>query len=293
MTTPHIGYKRMVVGLPQSSVQSGAVATVADLAELLRMDVLATFVTEATLPSLAASTAVRELRGASQGWQTIDPLQLNLEFDRAAAAARRSFTEATRNLSVNASFDVISAAELATSLIRTDDMVAIIEPSHPGERVTRQFTCLLDAATQIARAILIVPKRLIRTSGPVMALASDPEDASIEVGLKIAAALNEQLLLVTPRAWPSDENTAAAAERLGVQLKRMIADDFLKRALSLAEPLPAQERLRVVTRKLVQDDLQKLFSMLRGIPLLMVGAEGTEAAAVRRDSVLAESSERA
>ena len=42
-----------------------------------------------------------------------------------------------------------------SSLIRAGDIVAIIEPSHPGERITRQLIGPLNAAFDTAAAILV------------------------------------------------------------------------------------------------------------------------------------------
>jgi len=62
MTSPRIGFKRMVVGLPQSMANRAAVETALDLAEFLNIELLATFVADPTLPTLAGLSGARELR---------------------------------------------------------------------------------------------------------------------------------------------------------------------------------------------------------------------------------------
>ncbi len=157
------------------------------------------------------------------------------------------------------------------SLIRPDDIVAIIEPSHPGERITRQFTALLDAALEAARAVLILPRRLVRTAGPIMALAAAADDASIPVALEIAAALKEDLIAVGAAPPPA---ILADAEKRGVRVQQSATAGLLAKAAEIvASPLSARERLRVATRAGLPVDTGELFSMLRGVPLLVVTSD--------------------
>ena len=160
---------------------------------------------------------------------------------------------------------------MVASLIRSDDIVAIIEPSHPGETVTRQFTGLLDAAFASAGAVLVVPTRIARTTGPIMVTASDPEEPSIRAALAVAAALNERLIVVTPPGTRLPIEVLAEAEQLGVLVEH-IASSGLRAEASLAVPALArlQERLRIVTRDVLTDWSPRLFSSLQGIPLLVI-----------------------
>ena len=68
-------FRRMVVGLPQSTASNAAVEAAADLAEFLQIELHATFVADPTLLELAGSQSVRELRTLGQGWQSIDLAQ--------------------------------------------------------------------------------------------------------------------------------------------------------------------------------------------------------------------------
>jgi len=271
-------FERMVVGLPQGMGNQPAVEAAADLAEFLHIELLATFVADATLCALA-ELPVRELRTLDQGWQAIDVAQITRDIDHATAGARRRFAESVKSRTIKTSFDVISGAQVMASLIRADDIVAIIEPTHPGERITRQFTGLLDAVFETAAAILVVPRRIARTSGPIMAVASGAEDASIRVALEIAAALNERLIVLT---WPGallSPEILADAEQLGVQVEQIAAGGAAANAPAPA-PLSSRskERLRVVTRSRRSDDAHRLFSTLHGVPLLVIEPEQAELA---------------
>ena len=96
---------------------------------------------------------------------------------KAAIVARWRFAKSVKNRSVKTSFDVVGGAEVIASLIRSDDIVAIIEPTHPGERITRQFTSLVHAAFETAAGNPHSPTAdRTRATGPIMAVAADPGD---------------------------------------------------------------------------------------------------------------------
>lgn len=270
MSNPGVGFKRMVVGLPQGLANQAAVDATADLAEFLHIELLATFITDATLPTLAGLSAVRELRTLDQGWQAIDRAQITRDIDRAISIARRRFAESVRSRAMKTSFDVLTGAEAIASLIRADDIVAVIEPAHPGERITRQFTGLLEAAFEMAGAVLVVPRRIARATGPIVTVAYEFEDAGIRAALQIAAAFKERLVVVTAAGMRPPLKVLADAEQLGVQVEHIAGSGPLADASSLAGSARFRERLRVLSRSVLTDDAAGLFSSLQGIPLLVI-----------------------
>ncbi len=271
MSSPRIGFKRMLVGLPQGMANPASVEAAVDLAEFLQIELLATFVADASLLELAGLTAARELRTLDQEWQPLELARISRDLKSAAGVARRRFADSVKSRTIKTSFDVVAQAQMVASRIRADDIVAIIEPSHPGETITRQCTGLLDAAFASAGAVLVVPTRIARTTGPIMVTASDPEEPSIRAALAVAAALKERLIVVTPPGTRLPIEVLAEAEQLGVLVEH-IASGGLRAEASLAVPALArlQERLRIVTRDVLTDWSPRLFSSLQGIPLLVI-----------------------
>lgn len=283
MNGARMGFKRMVVGLPQGLANQAAVDMAADLAEFLHIELLATFIADSALNALAGLSGARELRTLDQGWQPINVAQIMRDIDRAAILAHWRFAASVRSRAIKTSFDVVTGAEVLASLIRADDIVAIIEPTHPGERITRQFTGLLEAAFAMAGAVLVVPRRIVRTAGPIVTVASNSEDPGIRAAMEIAAAVKERLVVVTGAGMRLPIKVLAEAERLGVQVEH-IAGSGLPADASLPAPASArlQERLRVLSRGVLTDDAHRLFSSLQGIPLLVIEPGRAEAAAERK-----------
>lgn len=264
-------FKRMLVGLPQGLADQAAVEAAVQLAESLRIELLATFVADSTLRALAELPAVRELQTWGQQWQPLEPGRLSQDLEQAAIVARWHFAESVKNRTVRTRFDVVTGAEVIGSLIRSDDIVAIIEPTHPGERITRQFTGLVDAAFATAAGILAVPRRIVRVTGPVMVVAAAPDDPTIGIALEIAAALKERLLVLTRPGTALSPESQINAQKLGVQLEQIafsgpeVDASALRRVSALSK-----ERLRIMARSELPEQAVQLFSMLGGVPLLAV-----------------------
>ncbi len=266
--SPPLAFKRMVIGLPQSLANQAAVNAIADLAEFLNIELLAALIADSSLHAIAGLSSVRELRIPDHGWRPIDWPQMTRDIDHAISLARQRFADAVKSCTVRTSFDVVAGTQIMASLIRPDDIVAIIEPSHPGETITRQFSALLDATLEAARAVLILPRRIARTAGPIMALAITDDDPGIPVALEIAAALKENLIVVGATPSPA---ILADAERLGVRVHQTAAAGLLAEATEIVTaPSRPRERLRVATRAGLPADASELFSMLHGVPLLVV-----------------------
>src|SRR3974390_294285 len=86
-------FSRMVLGLPQSRADYAGVRATAELAELLGLNLVATFVEDASLVEMASLPGMRELRPLGGGWRPIELSQLTRELERAAQAAQRLFVE--------------------------------------------------------------------------------------------------------------------------------------------------------------------------------------------------------
>lgn len=269
-------FKRMVVGLPQSLPNYGACNAAADLAERLNIQFLAALIADSSVRALVDSPAARELRLVEKNWQTIDRLHLLEDIESAATIARRRVAESTQGRSLDVRFEIIQV-DAVGPLIRADDLVVVIDPAHPAERITRQFTCLLDAAVRTAAAVLVLPTQAGRTAGPVVALATSSQDPSLRIGLQVAFALRERLIVELSQGFQLSSDLLLDAERLGVPVEQRPVMPLTPHASAMALSSDRlNERMRVVTHSRTLDEITRLFWTARGIPLMIIHPDGME-----------------
>lgn len=260
----------MVVGLPHGLTHRAGIEAAAELAEWLEIELLATFVADSALPALAAMPGLRELRTLEQEWQSIDAERMSRDIEQAVALARRHFAESVSSRAIKTGFDVLTSAEAIGSIIRPDDILVIIEPAHPAERIARQFTELLDVAFSIAGAALFIPKRITQTAGPIVTEVSGPEDPGIRVALQVAAASGERLIVVGPSETGRPIELPAELKQRGVEI------EYVAGALPWGDkslpgrPGRLRPRLRIAFRGTISGDAHSLFSSLQGTPLLLI-----------------------
>jgi hypothetical protein len=270
-------FKRMVVGLPQSLPNYGACNVAADLAERLNIQFLAAFIADASVRALVDSPAARELRLPERNWQTIDRSRMLEDLESAATIARRRVAESTQGRSLDARFDIIEDVDAIGPFIQADDLVVVIDPAHPGERITRQFTCLLDAAVRTAAAVLVLPAHVGRTAGPVVAFATGSQDPSLRIGLQVASALQERLIVEVAEGLPLSSDMLLDAQRLGVRVEQVPAMPPTPHASAMAVSFDRlNERMRVVTHSRTPDEIARLLWMARGIPLMIIHPDRVE-----------------
>jgi hypothetical protein len=272
-----IAFKRMILGWPQSQADYPLVDATVKLAELLRLHLLATFADDRSLMHVAGLPFVRELRPLGAGWHSFDVGQLAAELERSSAIAHRLFDQVVRNCTVEASFRVErgTAADIVASLATAEDIVVVIEPSNPAERVTQQFTRLIEAAFRAAASVMIVPSRIARRSGPIVAVASAPEDPSIRAAAGFASMTREKLIVMGPsERLGSSASFAAEIEAAGGRIEFVPTPTS---AAQLAADLRRwDERLLVMSRGLLDNPQVSILASLRSVPVVVMEPAGPD-----------------
>lgn len=137
--------------------------------------------------------------------------------------------------------------------------------------------CLLDAAVRTAAAVLVLPAHVGRTAGPVVAFATGSQDPSLRIGLQVASALQERLIVEVAEGLPLSSDMLLDAQRLGVRVEQLPAMPPTPHASAMAVSFDRlNERMRVVTHSRTPDEIARLLWMARGIPLMIIHTEGVE-----------------
>jgi hypothetical protein len=267
-------YRRLVLGL-QPSVPDDTMRIAVELADLLHLDLLGLLLEDTSLRDLANIPFAREFRPLGGGWHSIDLDRLSRDFELAARNIERMFTEAAKHIATSYQFDVARGPMTKTiaSISRTDDIIMIVEPLSQAERASQQFSWLLQAAFRSAGAVMLVPPQIIRTKGPVVAIAAMPDDPSVHAAAAIAIAAKEELVIIEADGLDADAPLISTlATDTGLTIKRVAAT-------KIALPDPAtcaqafrqmQERLVVMTRGVFDDGVASAIAAARRVPVLVI-----------------------
>ncbi|MDR3466854.1 MAG: hypothetical protein P4M07_13005 [Xanthobacteraceae bacterium] len=252
-----------------------------ELALLLNLDLLGLFVEDSGLRDLAGNPFAREFRPLNGGWHALDIDRLSSDLELAARGAARLFADAVRRLSTRSRFEVVRGptAQTISALSQGGDIMLVVEPTGVAERIAQQLSWSADAAFRSVAAVMLVPRRVARNVGPVIAIAASPLDPSIDAAAGIAAAAKEQLVVVRLHDGTIDDaRLDAIAAESGLAIRQIAA---ARGAQSDAAALAAllgglQERLIVVTRNKVDREVVAALAATRHIPVLVIGPAESE-----------------
>lgn len=250
-------FRRMVLALTHSRLDTRGIDVLSELAEMLQLEIEGALLEDPGLRGLPGHAFVRELRPLGAGWQPLDPLRLAAEMEQAAEAMRRRLAAVFERRRLKARFETVrdGAQALMRSLVQAHDILVLIAPADPAELVSPHFATLAELAFADAPTMLLVPSRVLRTRGPVVALAAGPDDTSVAVAAAIAAAVNEPLLVLEgamlPRSQAGLDPPRIAAQLTGVN-----------------------ERLVVAARGLADSTTFAAISALLGAPVLVTDGRG-------------------
>jgi hypothetical protein len=263
---------RLELGLPDHTMQLAV-----ELAQLLHIELLGLFLEDPSLRHLAAIPFVRELRPLEGGWRPIDLDRLTHDIEVAVRTAERLFAAAAKDLTTRHQFEVMreAAAQAIASISRSGDIVIITQPSTPAGRAIQQFSWPLKAAFQSAAAVLVVPARIARLAGPVVAVAVAPDDPSIRAAADIAIAAREDLVIVHAHERKGDDpGVRKLAADTGITIKHVSAGKA-----SLSDPdacveafRHVEERLVVIARGTFAPELAVSIASWRRVPVLVIAS---------------------
>jgi hypothetical protein len=201
-----------------------------------------------------------------------------------AQSARRKIDELARLHGVQCRFETVKGAirEAIASVSEATDILVVAEPHNPVERVIAPFAQLLRAAFSSSATVLFVPRRIVRSRGPVVAIALTPDDASIGTAEAFARAMRENLIVIEAfdsEHKKSDEVTGPPVTIAGTVYGRLtVARRALADVRALAVALDGLgERMIVVARGAfggTDGEQPAGLAALCGVPVLLVEPAG-------------------
>lgn len=273
MAHPPSQFRRAVLGLHHHAGKLGLLAAI-DVARLLDLDLFGLFVEEESLFRLAGLQFVREFSPLGGGWRPIEGEQLGRDLRASARSAERLFTEAIKGGSGSCEFSVVrgSMAEAISAHTRLGDIVMLSAPDTVGDYSAGQFSLVLETALRAAAAVLIVPRRIARRTGDVVAIAAGQDDPSVRIAAGVARAAKEQLVIV--ELFEGDDGNAGARANEGRGVRRagssIAASDP---SILVAAFRSERERLIVVTHASSDTALPSMLVSWRRVPVLVIAPD--------------------
>ncbi len=271
-----VAYKRVVVGLHQSTPDRATARAAAELAGLLRLDLMGLFIEDPGMFAPAQRQGAREFEMLGRRWRPLAAESLTRDIELCALSARRILDETARSLGVPSRFEVVRAAvrEAMKAVSQAGDIVIIAEPRSPAERAIAPFPQLVKAAFESAATVLFLPRRVARARGPVVAIATSLDDPSIAAAAAVATAAKETLIVIEAFAREAGESPALTSEA-GIPVGRLtVAPAALADLRSLSSAIEdLRERMIVVARGAFGEsdgDKPAELAGLRGVPVLLV-----------------------
>ena len=274
MAATHKTFGRMVLGLPHNAQDYPAIETAAELAETLGAQFFGAFIVEPAIADLGGIPGAQQLKSLSAGWQPIERDSLARDMQEAADAVRRKFSAVTGRLHIDTVFHLARGmtADIVASLASANDVVVMIEPGHPADRITRQFLSLMEAAFQASSSLLLVPSRVQRKIGPIVVVAAGPRDEAVDLAADMAGALRESLVVINP----TGEQISSPALAPGSSIKcRIISPPLRARSIEeqiMIELAGVRERLIVARRTMIDCPQLRTLAEKRGVPVLVTGS---------------------
>jgi hypothetical protein len=208
--TAHLAWRRLILELGQASADEATLRLAGEFARGLGLDLHGLFIQDEALLHLAALPFAREIRLPSHQWQRIDAYRLETELQHATEAARQRLRQIVGELGIYAAFEVVRGEphRCIAGVCTPADIIVI--PVH--EEVPPYSVALLRAAAQSPASVLLIPRHVVRNSGPIAVVASGPEDAELSMAARIAETVRDRLVVVIPDAGPvpAPEPLAAA-----------------------------------------------------------------------------------
>ena len=268
--------RRVVLALTHDTAPQPALRTAASLARLLSAELHGLLIEDEAPFAAAALPFTRHLDPASRSWQPLSPEGLAQQYAAAAAVLRKCLQQAAAAAGVAAGFTVLRGdpAESLARGARPSDLMAVLgAPRAPTSRIGPPGSGGTVRADAWA-AILHVPRGAAPHAGPVVAVVSSIETATVTVAARVAAMAGERLLIVDLTGAPAAQVRAALrAAPLEPPQVRVIVGRRPLRALLDPELVGLRARLVVLQRDLFDRIGPDLAPLLDGhaVPWLLLG----------------------
>jgi hypothetical protein len=179
-------YTRLVASFP-AGVSPAAVDAVIDLARALGAELQALLLEDLATLAMVELPSPRTYDPRASLWRDVQPMEMQRELELAAAVLRRRLETAQRaGLQAQLTVTRGGPGSVLRQYGQESDLLVVTEPADPMAHWVQPFTGLLQAVLASPAAVLYLPHRGARGSGPIAFFGAG---AASELARRMAQAL--------------------------------------------------------------------------------------------------------
>ncbi len=276
MNAAHI--TQFVIGVCGELPGRQALETAAEMARMFRARFSALMIEDPASGTLGYLPFAREYVPGRAAWQNIGVADVEARRASAQRRVRDAFATMAQLHGLNADVEVLSGnlQDELTGALHPGDIVALLAPAQASEWMTLPFSAFAEAAFQGPATALLLPSRIARRKGPVVALTNMEDKASLSLAARLAQVSGEMLIVMAAGVNDMAGGASTLSELIDFPLERLrIIDVDGANLRDIKQWLwDIEERMLVVGRELLTEPgLGELISLAsaRGIPVLIPG----------------------
>jgi hypothetical protein len=211
--TPTLRFRRIIFGFRPGAMDRELLEISAEMADMLGAALQGVFIEDESLMELAASFRMREFHLLRREWREVEAARMVEDIRLAARSAKQLFQEIALERGITSVFDVLGGSSVQEFLRSTHarDILVVSSPGSPLERLAEPEAFSSPSSTK-----MLVPRRVQRRKGPVVALTSPTGNSVLRIAASIAQAANERLVLVAAAERTQCESLLNAANSIGL-----------------------------------------------------------------------------
>ncbi len=266
---------RLVVGICADPPSRPVIELAAELAALFGASFSAMMIDDGSPDILGSLPFAREYVAYRAQWRDIGNDDVESRREQAYRRARDLFSQIANAKGLQAEFEVLSgrSQDELSAAIAQYDIVALAAPALAGGWMMLPFSAFGEAVLQSPAAVLILPPRILRRTGPIALLASTGDRAAIEFAVRLARESGENFVFFC-RTESVTMDFVVLAESVDLPRGRLRIIDVDGVDLQQIGALLAGigERILILGRELIPHPaLQRLIAIAasRSIPVLL------------------------
>lgn len=190
-------FRRIVVRFDQGSrPATRSLQLIAQMARSWHLELVGVFAPDPNLSRIASHPAIREFRLLDRRWSSLEHATITSQLDSVTRQYERSFTHVLQSASVRGWF----ASEIDEAV---EDLLVVCEPDNPLDQLGCSFCDEIGIVLASGKAVMIVPRRVVRSRGPVVVISQEKDGRLSAMGDRIASMLGERLYRI--EVFPADD----------------------------------------------------------------------------------------